>query len=187
MEAEGITGFILQPGDGRSIDLGDFQMTVKATSEESRRSVFTSRSRGTPRVWATSSHPSRRGGGLLRPRRGVHHLSRGTRGLLCRRNFHLHPGWDSTRDFALARCKVGSSISTFQPRWLGTSMSSAPPLRTRKPTRKRCPTSRCVIRWKCSGRCQRATSSEPTGWFSVALSFSGRGMARMTNPPLIPH
>lgn len=27
-------GFILQPGEGRSIDLGNFQMTVKATSEE---------------------------------------------------------------------------------------------------------------------------------------------------------
>src|SRR5919109_3480973 len=26
-------GFILQPGEGRSIDLGNFQMTVKATSE----------------------------------------------------------------------------------------------------------------------------------------------------------
>jgi mannose-6-phosphate isomerase-like protein (cupin superfamily) len=29
----GIGGFILQPGEGRSIDLGGFQMTVKATSE----------------------------------------------------------------------------------------------------------------------------------------------------------
>lgn len=28
-------GFILQPGEGRSIDLGNFQMTVKATSEAS--------------------------------------------------------------------------------------------------------------------------------------------------------
>lgn len=27
-------GFVLQPGEGRSIDLGNFQMTVKATSEE---------------------------------------------------------------------------------------------------------------------------------------------------------
>ena len=27
-------GFVLQPGEGRSIDLGNFQMTVKATSED---------------------------------------------------------------------------------------------------------------------------------------------------------
>lgn len=34
MEADGSRGFILQPGEGRSIDLGGFQMTVKATSED---------------------------------------------------------------------------------------------------------------------------------------------------------
>ena len=34
MDAERSRGFILQPRDGRSIDLGNFEMTVKATSEE---------------------------------------------------------------------------------------------------------------------------------------------------------
>jgi hypothetical protein len=27
-------GFVLQPGEGRAIDLGGFQMTVKATSDQ---------------------------------------------------------------------------------------------------------------------------------------------------------
>lgn len=34
MSEESSGGFVLQPGEGRSIDLGNFQMTVKATSEE---------------------------------------------------------------------------------------------------------------------------------------------------------
>lgn len=34
MDADRGRGFILQPGEGRSIDLGGFQMTVKATSDE---------------------------------------------------------------------------------------------------------------------------------------------------------
>lgn len=34
MGEAGSKGFILQPGDGRAIPLGNFEMTVKATSEE---------------------------------------------------------------------------------------------------------------------------------------------------------
>jgi mannose-6-phosphate isomerase-like protein (cupin superfamily) len=34
VDTNGTGGFILQPGEGRSIDLGGFQMTVKAASEE---------------------------------------------------------------------------------------------------------------------------------------------------------
>jgi hypothetical protein len=34
VDADRSSGFILQPGEGRSIDLGGFQMTVKATSEK---------------------------------------------------------------------------------------------------------------------------------------------------------
>jgi mannose-6-phosphate isomerase-like protein (cupin superfamily) len=34
MNADRSGGFILEPGEGRSIDLGSFQMTVKATSED---------------------------------------------------------------------------------------------------------------------------------------------------------
>ena len=33
-EGELSGGFVLQPGEGRSIDLGNFQMTVKASSDE---------------------------------------------------------------------------------------------------------------------------------------------------------
>jgi hypothetical protein len=85
--------YVLQPGEGRLIDLGGFSMSVKATDDQTD-GMFTLLEADEPPDFGPPLHPPRDRGGVLRSRRRVHHLSGRERVPVPGRVVHLHPRRD---------------------------------------------------------------------------------------------
>lgn len=123
MDTDRSSGFILQPGEGRSIDLGGFQMTVKATSEETG-GAFSLLEANEPPDFGPPLHIHHDAaeafyvlGGeyiIFLSRSASSHVPRDPSSL-SRREFDT--------DFVSAGSLVENSTSTFQRRWWATLTS----------------------------------------------------------------
>jgi quercetin dioxygenase-like cupin family protein len=156
-------GFVLPPGQGRSIDLGNFAMSVKATAEQTG-GHFSLLEATEPAGFGPPLHVHRDASESFYVLEGEYTVFLGQRQFTCPAGSFIFMPAGTPHSFRVSAEAAESSSCLPLPRWLGISTISARRSMRAGPTRRRCPPSPPSTRWRCSGRCQRVTCDQtPAG------------------------
>lgn len=158
MNEAGTGAYVLRPGEGRSIDLGGFRMSVKATSGETAGS-FSLLEANEPAGFGPPLHIHHDAAEAFYVLEGEYTIFIEAREFPCPSGSFIFIPAGIPHGFRVGAL-TSRKLNLYAPaRWSGTSMSSLRPRGRATSIQRPYPKSRCATRWTSSGRSPRGTHS----------------------------